>query len=261
LTIRSARTLIDFAVFQGTAPTSEEFGEIATAGLGIRIARLPEGRRNLDFLAPAIHFLRHLDISTTEPVDADIVSTFSGLETLSVYARVSGDVEMSQLTGLTSFSGFHRHFESLDALDSLRTLELDGVIEARLATLRSELYELSVVGSKGLREVPALARPNQLSRLTIQGARAFDVKSLLRFPSLQTVYLSGVGRVLNSSAFKQMISLNAIAIERCAEIDEWESLSGLVGVKVHVEGKNPFDSNFRHGAASSESSWTFPRSR
>lgn len=246
-----------FAVIDGEMPSASDYRRMRKEGLCIHVVRMPPGEHTLDFLEPVAEVIQELRVNDYACKDIRRVERMPALRRLGLGIDPRVPVDLTKAEKLEAFAGPWKYMESVVECTRLTELRISNPPPGQLDGARSSLVRLDIFSAAKLSEVPRIAASTDLRRLTIFRARSIDLAPAVHYAKLQRLELDSCKRVLSGQVLLEMRNLEEIVLEKCPQIDGWESLEGLHGPRVKVIDKNPFDAQFRQ-AVTSGGNWTFP---
>lgn len=246
-----------FAVIDGEIPSASDFKRLRKEGLCIHVLSMPANEHTVDFLEPVADVVQELRVHDYACNDIRTVERMPALRRLGLRIDPRVRVDLTRAEKLEAFAGPWKYMESVIECIGLTELRISNPPSGQLDDVKSSLVRLDIFGATKLSEVPRVAASTDLQRLTIFRARSIDLAPAVHYAKLQRLELDSCKRVLSGQVLLEMRNLEEIVLEKCPQIDGWESLEGLHGPRVKVIDKNPFDSQFRTVVAPG-GNWTFP---
>lgn len=245
------------AVFSGCVPTAEEIAEVRRRGLAVNLVEPPPEHRGLEFLEEFSPFLRSLSLASAARLDLSRILGLTELRRLSLSLTFSEPLDLTQLPNLTWFGGDLENFESVLKVPTLESLHLQRVVDGDLRRINAPLKELELVDPVHLPQLPELAHPDRLLKLTIIGSRDVNLEGLARCRSLTRVDLRQCRAVVGLTELLSIPSLRFLVLDSCGTLEPQESLLQLRIERVAVRGRNPFGDQFRQNAEASATEWVY----
>jgi hypothetical protein len=125
-----------------------------------------------------------------------------------------------------------------------------------MAPVPRSLGRLSIAGARKVHSLSSSDAEPELTELVVEGARRFDVSSLLGFPALRILSLQRIGVVEGASAIAEL-PLAELGLVNCRAIDDAAALGRVRDVNVTVAGG--LARSLKNVADLSHAHWTFLR--
>lgn len=254
LLIREApRDRVPTAVFEGDVPSEADRQRILASGFGLHLVSVPRDHADLRFLEgfQGLEFLGVVGVG----LDTRRLAGLRSLVELRLNVVDAPRTDLSNLSGLTTFTGLLSSFESVFDAPALSTLDVQETSRGSLPSIPRHLTTLSLAGARKVVSLEARDSPSELRSFSIEGARSFDLSSLHAFSSLRELVLERVGSLVTASALGEM-NLAGLGILNCRSIDDVDALAAVANCRVTVVGS--LGKVVRPAVPSaSTSTWTF----
>lgn len=207
-------------------PTPDEMvGAVRETGL-VTVYDLPrEARGSLDFLAPCIDDVEHLDVLTPKCRDVSILGRATRLTGLDLEEpRLRKGADLSSAPGLEDLSVRGGHPGSLELLSSSNAhhVTITGASQDDLDAVRVDrVQELVIAGSR----VPLVMPVGPwalLEVLDLYRCQAIDLGALECLAEWRTVQLTKVKHVAGLAVVKRT---HHLLIEDCGSFDDWRDIA------------------------------------